>query len=108
MTAEEYIETHTKKGSNAKGGWINGEYEEVYQPWISTDNALEAIRLAKEEAKGQMTKDAVECFVGTNGNMTHKLLCFSPRNQQIALDDALNEINVGDKVKLVIIKQEEE
>ena len=59
-----------------------------------------------EEGKQQMMKDAVECYIGANKEMTHKLLCFSPREQKIALDDALSEIRIGDKVHVIIIKDE--
>ena len=59
-----------------------------------------------EEGKKQMMKSAVECYIGANKEMTHKLLCFSPRGQKIALDDALSEIRIGDKVRVIIIKEE--
>lgn len=67
---------------------------------------LDAIEYGMKLMKEQMMKSAVECYIGANKEMTHKLLCFSPRGQKIALDDALSEIRIGDKVRVIIIKEE--
>ena len=71
---------------------------------LNYDCVYDAFKAGANWQKEKMMNDAVECIVGTNREMTHKLLCFSPRGQQIALDDALNEINTGDKVKVIIVK----
>ena len=56
MTAEEYIKAYTRGCSNelAFGG---------YHEWLTPENALAAVELAREEMKEQMMKDAVEADI---------------------------------------------
>ena len=49
MTAVEYIKNYTKGCSNAIVGHNQGESDELYAPWLSPDNALAAVEIAKEE-----------------------------------------------------------
>ena len=88
MTAEEYIKAYTRGNSNEL---VHGGYHE----WLTPENALAAVELAREE----MMKDAIECHIdyydGPNLDFTQK-----------QLDDALekNCAKVGDKVRVIIIK----
>lgn len=70
MKAEEFINICTKLGSNEVkgGGWNNGEWNPIYQPWVSPEDALEAIRLAREEVKEQMIDKAIEWLKSNIGN----------------------------------------
>ena len=59
--AEKFIEDYTRRYSNAiaqpGGMWDSGGFEVVYQPWITPEDALSAVEIAKEEVKEQMMKD---------------------------------------------------
>lgn len=53
MTPEEYIKAYTRGCSNEL---VYGGYHE----WLTPENALAAVELAREEVKEQMMKDAIE------------------------------------------------
>lgn len=89
MTPEEYIKAYTRGNSNEL---VYGGYHE----WLTPENALAAVELAREEIK----KDAFSCEVDFYAG---KLLAYT----QGQLDGALERIGakVGDKVKVIIIKE---
>ena len=47
--AEKFIQDYTKSCSNAQGGWVNGEYNTVFRPWLTPDQARRAVEIAREE-----------------------------------------------------------
>lgn len=51
--AEEYIKAYTRGHSNEL---VGGGYHE----WLTPENALAAVELAREEMKEQMMKDAID------------------------------------------------
>ena len=85
MTAEEYIHSHS-----------------VYEDTISILDAKKAIKMAKEEAKEQLTKDAID------GLYIHRNR-YTKKNVLHGFDvtcDAIQRFKKGDKVKLIIIKED--
>ena len=47
--AEEFIQDYIKGCSNEIGGWRNGDYIQIYQPWLTQDEARRAVEIAREE-----------------------------------------------------------
>lgn len=47
MTPEEFIKDNTRYCSNETGGWNNGDYIQIYHPWITPEQALRAVEIAK-------------------------------------------------------------
>lgn len=84
--AEEYIKAYTRGNSNEL---VHGGYHE----WLTPENALAAVELAREE----LMKDAIEggCFSYKNGYV--HISC--------DIDEHLTDIKIGDKVKVIIIKE---
>ncbi len=89
MTAEEYIEE-------------NAHSHSVYEDTISILVAKKAIKMAKEEVKEQLTKDALD------GLYIHRNR-YTKKNVLHGFDvtcDAIQRFKKGDKVKLIIIKED--
>ena len=87
MTAEEYV----KHYASGQGGFES----------VPVDIALRAIEHAKREAKQQMMKDAVDGRFSYNPNFKE--------NEFICLEKSdTPEHYLGELVKVIIIKQEEE
>ena len=55
---EKYIEDYTKNCSNEQGGWSDGKYIFVYQPWLTPDDARRIAEIAREEVIKNLWKDA--------------------------------------------------
>lgn len=53
MTAEEYIKAYTRGNSNEL---VHGGYHE----WLTPENALAAVEMAREEMREQLMKDAID------------------------------------------------
>ena len=53
MTPEEYIKAYTRGNSNEL---VGGGFHE----WLTPENALAAVELAREKMKEQMMKDAID------------------------------------------------
>lgn len=49
MKAEQFIKDYTRGCSNEVRGWDNGELILHYQEWLTPDQALRAVEIAKEE-----------------------------------------------------------
>ena len=81
MTAEEYIKAYTRGNSNEL---VHGGYHE----WLTPENALAAVELAREE----MMKDAVDGEVNIWGS-------------HISLPKVLPSEFSKQKVKIIIIKE---
>ena len=82
MTAEEYIKAYTRGCSNEL---VGGGYHE----WLTPENALAAVELAREEMK----KDAIEGkIVGGKCDLIH-------------LKEGTSDYRSGEKVKVIIIKE---
>ena len=49
--AEKFIQDYTRNCSNEiiGGGWNNGEFAQVFNPWLTPDQARRAVEIAKEE-----------------------------------------------------------
>ena len=91
MTAEEYIKAYTRGNSNEL---VYGGYHE----WLTPENALAAVELAREEFK----KDAIGGFIeGEMGRQEDE------PNEVYVVSDSLDttKFKIGDKVKVIIIKE---
>ena len=47
--AENFIQDYTMNCSNENGGWNDGDYVQIYQPWLTPDQARKAVEIAREE-----------------------------------------------------------
>ena len=49
--AEKFIQDCTRNCSNeiVGGGWNNGEFVQLFNPWLTPDQALKAVEIAREE-----------------------------------------------------------
>ena len=49
--AEKFIQNYTRNCSNEiiGGGWINGEFVHIFNPWLTPDQARRAVEIAREE-----------------------------------------------------------
>ena len=90
MTAEEYIKAYTRGCSNelVYGG---------YQRWLPVEDALAAVELTREE----MMKDAVEVKVFDDWQYGKD----ADRIAQPAIKLRCPELKIGQKVKVIIIKE---
>ena len=94
MKAEQYIKEHTNDDSNMIGGYNdNGEPQVLYTPWITKNDALYAIKLAKEE----IMEKSIPAYIETNKYGNKQLLSWSGLCE-------LDEFNDGDEVKIIILK----
>ena len=96
MTAEEYIKAYTRGCSNEL---IGGGYHE----WLTPENALAAVELAREEMKEQMMKDAIEGEVKTL--YRHIVYVESVGFDSGSIDKNKQSVFAGDKVKVIIVKE---
>ena len=92
MTAEEYIKAYTRGCSNEL---VYGGYHE----WLTPENALAAVELAREEMK----KDAIDTVVvesygvdKVDGKWENVIL------PKIQIES--DKLSIGDKVKVIIVK----
>ena len=94
MTAEEYIKAYTRGNSNelAYGG---------YHEWLTPENALAAVELAREEMREQMMKDAIEVEVIDDWQYGKD----ADRIAQPAIKLRCPKLKIGQKVKVIIIKE---
>ena len=96
MTAEEYIKAYTRGCSNEL---VGGGYHE----WLTPENALAAVELAREEMK----KDAIECNYRkgllASGHYLHDLT-MADFSELAKVADRL-QLRDKDKVKVIIIKE---
>ena len=49
--AEKFIQDYTRNCSNELigGGWNNGEFVQIFNPWLTPDQARRAVEIAREE-----------------------------------------------------------
>ena len=49
--AEKFIQDYTRICSNeiVGGGWNNGEFVQIFNPWLTPDQARKAVEIASEE-----------------------------------------------------------
>lgn len=49
--AEKFISDYTRNCSNeiVGGGWNNGEFVQIFNPWLTPDQAKTAVEIAREE-----------------------------------------------------------
>ena len=100
MTAEEYIKAYTRGCSNEL---VGGGYHE----WLTPENALAAVELAREEMREQMMKDAIECdYRKARLASGHYLsdLTMADMSELTEVADRL-QLRDKDKVKIIIIKE---
>ena len=90
MTAEEYIKAYTRGCSNEL---VGGGYHE----WLTPENALAAVELAREEMK----KDAIDARVLAIGQNA----IVREENEDNLRKYLLSKFHNGDKVKVIIIKE---
>ena len=90
MTAEEYIKAYTRGNSNEL---VHGGYHE----WLTPENALAAVELAREE----MMKDAIDARIIAIGQNA----IVKEENKDELCKYILSKFQDGDKVKVIIIKE---
>ena len=90
MTAEEYIKAYTRGNSNEL---VYGGYHE----WLTPENALAAVELAREE----LVKKVVEVEVFDDWQYGKD----ADRIAQPAIKLRCPELKIGQKVKVIIIKE---
>ena len=93
MTAEEYIKAYTRGCSNEL---VGGGYHE----WLTPENALAAVELAREE----MMKDAIDATIDIiYGRLSWSAeLVFDSEQLRELVKDKYEQ---DDKVKVIIIKE---
>ena len=91
MTAEEYIKAYTRGNSNEL---VHGGYHE----WLTPENALAAVELAREEI---MLNKAVEVEVFDDWQYGKD----ADRIAQPVIKLRCQELKIGQKVKVIIIKE---
>lgn len=100
--AEKFIQDCTRGCSNETTPY--GSYDHTYHEWLTPDQALRAVELAREEVRQQMMKDAVDGLVTFdyygNDNKTYGCIVHDP----ICLDDV--GLKDTDKVKMILIKED--
>jgi len=49
--AEEFIQNYTRNCSNEiiGGGWVNGEFVQIFNSWLTPNDARRAVEIAREE-----------------------------------------------------------
>ena len=49
--ADKFIQDYTRNCSNEiiGGGWNNGEFVQIFNPWLTPDQARRAVEIAREE-----------------------------------------------------------
>ena len=123
--AGDFIIDYTKRCSNEieSGGWNNGELSPIYQPWITPDDALRAVEIAKEEAEEHFKEKYKEIFneYWTKGfedgrdDMYDEFIkdavdarCFGFQSGEALFSIKLpaDKYLVGSKIKVVIIKED--
>ena len=90
MTAEEYIKAYTRGNSNEL---VHGGYHE----WLTPENALAAVELAREE----LVKKVIEVEVTDDWQYGKD----ADRIAQPAIKLRCPELKIGQKVKVIIIKE---
>ena len=94
MTPEEYIKAYTRGSSNELVGG-------GYQRWLPVEDALAAVELAREE----MLKDAIEGeIIGYPKDIKGSFVRFPVYALKEVAHFPING-KVGDKVKVIIIKE---
>ena len=90
MTPEEYIKAYTRGCSNelVYGG---------YHKWLTPENALAAVELAREE----MMKDAIDASIIAIGQNA----VVKEDNEDDFRKCIISKFKDGDKVKVIIIKE---
>ena len=60
--AEKFISDCTRNCSNEiiGGGWNNGEFVPLYQPWLTPDQARRAVEIAREEIYEWLSNNVFE------------------------------------------------
>ena len=91
--AEKFIQDYTRSCSNIE--YTQGVYEPSYQPWLTPDQAREAVEIAREEARQEIMQCAVDGEVTLGKSLAIPSLGW-------VLDR--NGLDFGDKVKVIIIK----
>ena len=97
MTPEEYIKAYTRGCSNELVSVENRSGKKVisYHEWLTPENALAAVELAREE----MMKDAIEGKVVAVRNV------MSDRSHTYPWIELEAQLSKNDKVKVIIIKE---
>ena len=55
---EKFIQEHTSNCSNEiiGGGWNNGEFVQIFNPWLTPDQARRAVEIEREELISKLRK----------------------------------------------------
>lgn len=100
VKVEEYIGNYTRYCSNEIVGILG---QRSYHEWLTPENALAAVELAREEMKEQMMKDAIEGEVKTL--YRHIVYVESVGFDSGSIDENKQGVFAGDKVKVIIVKE---
>ena len=68
--AEKFIQDYTRNCSNENGGWTDGDYVQIYQPWLTPDQALRAVEIARGETM-QEVKEKLLMMLNTSIDNKH-------------------------------------
>ena len=98
MTAEEFIKDCTRHCANDIVGWDKNGLP-LYHEWLTPDQALRAVEMAREEVREQMLAQTVEGKI-------YETQARSKRKATTTGYISHLDYNVGDKVKLIIIKED--
>ena len=95
--AEKFISDCTRNCSNlVYKDSINGKEFNTYNYWLTPDDARKAVEIAREE----MMEKAVDAELYSDGMLTPII--------KVSDKEKISNIKFGDKLKLIIIKDEEE
>ena len=104
MKANEFIKDCTKTCSNESDWKVQQDNMRInyYRPWVTPEQALRAVELAKKEAIQELLKDSIEATVMVDAGGYPYI------SKNIELYDYDNDTPLakeGDKVAIVIVKQ---
>ena len=63
--AEKFIQDYTRNCSNENGAWYDGDYIQIYQPWLTPEQALSAVEIAREEMIEWLKENASKYIINT-------------------------------------------
>lgn len=87
--AEKFIQDYTRNCSNEiiGGGWNNGEFVQIFNPWLTPDQAMKAVEIVREETL-QEVKEKLSIMLNTSVDNKHFF-------EQ--LDDYIDELEKSNK-----------
>ena len=84
--AEEFILNHTRNCSNENGAWYDGDYIQIYQPWLTPEQALSAVEIAREEVINDIKEEVTIFLEGAHEYIDNKKLQMQYDNEGLIRD----------------------